>query len=116
MQPLTLASSSVEAAAGDDSLSVSVLSGSTITAGSGADTINLVKAISSEVYSNQGNDLVFASVMPPQPLLLVVRELIPSALVVTLLAARSSVIPVQTASPLLALLIGTGTVELTTTP
>ena len=31
------------------------------TAGSGADTINLAKAISSEVYTNQGNDLITAS-------------------------------------------------------
>ena len=40
---LTLASSSIESAAGDDSLSISVLSLSTLTAGSGADSINLAK-------------------------------------------------------------------------
>ena len=40
---LTFASSSISGAAGDDSLSLSVLSLSTLTAGSGADTINLAK-------------------------------------------------------------------------
>ena len=47
---LTFANSSIEAAAGDDSLSISVLSGSTISGGSGGDTVNLSKAVSSEVY------------------------------------------------------------------
>ena len=58
---LTFGSSSIQAADGDDSLSLSVLSLSTLTAGSGADTIDIAKGISSEVYSNQGNDLITAS-------------------------------------------------------
>ena len=74
-----MASSSIEAAAGDDSLSVSVLSLSTLTAGSGADSINLAKAVSSEVYTNQGNDFITASGdATTTQLLLVVKELIPS--------------------------------------
>ena len=39
---------------------LSAASLSTLTAGSGADTIKFVKAISSGAYSNQGNDLVSA--------------------------------------------------------
>ena len=42
-------------------MSISVLSGSTISGGSGGDTINLSKAVSSEVYTNQASDLITAS-------------------------------------------------------
>ena len=78
---LTLGSSSIEAAAGDDSLSISVLSLSTLTAGSGADSINLAKGISSEVYTNQGADFITASGDATTTTLAGVRAQTPSELV-----------------------------------
>ena len=73
---MTLANSSIEAAAGDDSLSISVLSGSTIF-GSGADTINLAKVFHLR-FTNQGNDLITASGDATTTTLPAVKALIPS--------------------------------------
>ena len=54
---LTLASSSVRLVLVTIPF-LSVLSGSTIYAGSGADSIRIAKGVSSEVYVNQGNDYI----------------------------------------------------------
>ena len=99
---LTLASSSVEAAAGDDSLSISVLSLSTRTGGSGAVSLNLAKAVSSEVYANQ-----MTSSLPQvtQLLLPAARALTPLSLQVMPPAAKSLATPAQTASPSMELLV-----------
>ena len=78
---LTLGSSSIEAAAGDDSLSISVLSLSTLTAGSGADSINLPRASLQRFIQTKALTSSPLQVTPQQPPWLVVRAQTPSELV-----------------------------------
>ena len=70
-----------------------------MTAGSGADTINLAKAISSEVYTNQGNDLITASGDATTTTLAGGKGSDSIVVGQTSLVAKFLVTPVQTASP-----------------
>ena len=85
---------SIGAGLGDDSISLSVVSGSTISAGSGAGSITFAKGVSSAVYSNQGDDYITATGDATTTTLAGGKGAFP-ALVATLLAAKSLVTPAR---------------------